>query len=131
MTRPDKDAGRMAAALEQRVKHLVPDQPLLTQSTGGEVNPVALAHPPGMGHLAVQLDCSARSIHRIEGDVGHLSLFAGAGDRLFPPLLIESQRRNRPGTAQRGQRRTGGPRCRAGAGTHHQKKDSAGPPTHV
>jgi hypothetical protein len=114
----DENIRRVAAPLKQRVQHLVPHQPLLTQGTRRQIDPVPFADPPGMGHFATQLDRAGWCVDGVEGDLGHLAGLAGAGNGLVPPFLIQSQGRNNPGTPQRCQRSACCPRRGAGAGTY-------------
>jgi hypothetical protein len=88
MTRIDKDFGRVAALLQKSMEHLVPHQPLLTQSIRREIDSVPLTNPPRVGHLTSQLDSSGWGIHRVKADVLHVAAVTGAGYRFVPPFLI-------------------------------------------
>ena len=48
MTRLRELLARMGPGLEQRVEHLVADQPFLGQGVSRQVDPVAVADPPAM-----------------------------------------------------------------------------------
>src|SRR5688572_2993726 len=118
----------MRAALEQRVKHLVTNQPLLTERVRGEIDPVALPHPPAVGDLAAQGDGARGRVHRVEGDLRHVAAQAGAFFRLDPPRLVKLQCRHVPRALDRRDR--GGTGLRRGAGRDEQREGIPAGKTH-
>src|SRR6476646_4632803 len=60
VTRLDELVGRMRPGLEQRVEHLVTDQPFLGQGIGRQINAVAVPDPPPVALLLAQGDGARR-----------------------------------------------------------------------
>lgn len=76
MTSLYEHVSRVAAALEERVQHLMAHQPLLTECVGREIDSVALPDPPGVGHFPGQFNSARGSVYSVKIHLSHFALTA-------------------------------------------------------